>query len=55
MRAQPTGLLEVTVTVRWIPLVPAADGTWVAWPVRTTTLEPGDDGSQLDPGEARPW
>jgi hypothetical protein len=24
---QPSGLLEVTVSVRWIPLVPAAYGT----------------------------
>jgi hypothetical protein len=36
MCAQPTGLLAVTVVVRWIPLVTAAYGTWVARPV------PGD-------------
>jgi hypothetical protein len=39
--------LRVTVTVRWIPLVPAPYGTWVARPARTTTLAPGGDGSQL--------
>ena len=33
--AQPNGLLEVTVTDRRIPLVPAACGTWVARPTRT--------------------
>jgi hypothetical protein len=44
---QPTGLLEVTVTVRCIPLVTAAYGTWVARPVRMTTLPPDGDGSQL--------
>ena len=32
--AQPNGLLRVTVVVRWIPLVTAAYGTWVARPVR---------------------
>jgi hypothetical protein len=32
--AQPKGLLGVTVTNRWIPLVTAAYGTWVARPVR---------------------
>src|SRR5215213_10590136 len=37
--AQPTGLLEVTVTDRWIPLVTVAYGTLVARPVRMT-LEP---------------
>jgi hypothetical protein len=46
--AQPTGLLEVTVTDRCIPLVTAACGTRVVRPVRTTTLGPGGDGSQLD-------
>jgi hypothetical protein len=34
--AQPDGPLEVTVSVRWIPLVTAAYGTRVARPVRTT-------------------
>jgi hypothetical protein len=48
MRAQPTGLLEVTVTVRYIPLVTAAYGTRVARPARTTMLAAGGDGSQLD-------
>ena len=52
-RAQPVGLLEVTVVVRWIPLVPAACGTRVARPARTTMLAPGGDGSQLD-GRVRP-
>jgi hypothetical protein len=47
-RAQPTGLLGVTVTVRWIPLVPAAYGMWMARPARTTMLRPGGDRSQLD-------
>ena len=28
--AQPIGLLHVTVSVRWLPLVTAACGTWVA-------------------------
>ena len=45
--------LGVTVTVRWIPLVTAAYGTWVARPVRTTMLAPGGDGSQLG-GRVRP-
>jgi hypothetical protein len=36
MRAQPTGLLEVTVTDRYIPLVIAACGTRVARPARMT-------------------
>ena len=34
---QPTRLLGVTVSVRWIPLVTAACGTWVARPARTAT------------------
>ena len=34
----PNGLLGVTVSVRWIPLVTAAYGTWVARPVRATML-----------------
>jgi hypothetical protein len=36
--AQSTELLEVTVIVRWIPLVTAAYGTRVARPARTTML-----------------
>jgi hypothetical protein len=36
--AQPNGLLRVTVIVRWIPLVTAAYGTWVARPARTTNV-----------------
>ena len=36
--AKPNGLFEVTVTVRYIPLVTAAYGTRVARPVRTTTI-----------------
>jgi hypothetical protein len=47
-RAQSNGLLEVTVTVRWIPLVTAVCGTRVARPARTTMLAPGGDSSQLD-------
>jgi hypothetical protein len=39
---QPSRLLRVTVTIRWIPLVTAACGTWVARPARTTMLAPGD-------------
>jgi hypothetical protein len=42
-----SGYLRVTVTVRWIPLVTAAYGTWVARPARTTRLAAGGDGSQL--------
>jgi hypothetical protein len=41
------GPLEVTVGVRWIPLVTAAYGTRVARPTRTTRLARGGDGSQL--------
>jgi hypothetical protein len=47
------------VNVRCIPLVPAAYGTRVARPARTTLLPPGGDGSQpgrrvrLVPGD--PW
>jgi hypothetical protein len=44
---QSNGLPEVTVVVRWIPLVPAAYGTRVARPARTTMLVPGGNGSQL--------
>jgi hypothetical protein len=50
---QPTGLLEVTVTVRWIPLVPAACGTRVARPVRTTMAAPAATASPRPEGEAR--
>jgi hypothetical protein len=35
MRAQPTGLLELTVIDRYIPLVTAAYGTRVARPAAT--------------------
>ena len=45
--AQPNVLIRVTVIVRWIPLVTAACGTWVARPASTTTLVRGGDGSQL--------
>jgi hypothetical protein len=38
--AQPNGLLRVTVADRWIPLVTAAYGTWVARPTPTTMLVP---------------
>ena len=37
-RRQPNGLLEVTVIVRWIPLVTAACGTWLARPAGTTIV-----------------
>jgi hypothetical protein len=37
-RAQLSTFLQVTATVRWIPLVPAACGTRVARPARTTML-----------------
>ena len=37
--AQPDRLLEVTVTDRWIPLVTAAYGTWVARLARTMRLD----------------
>jgi hypothetical protein len=36
--AQPTGLREVTVMIRWIPLVTAAYGMRVARPASTTWL-----------------
>jgi hypothetical protein len=42
---QPNGLLQVTVIVRWIPLVTAAYGTRVARPARTTMLGPRSNGS----------
>jgi hypothetical protein len=35
------------VTVRCIPLVTAACGTWVARPARTTSFARGRDGFQL--------
>jgi hypothetical protein len=38
----------MTVTVRWIPLVPAACGTRVARQARTARIERGGDGSQLE-------
>ena len=47
--AQSTALLEVTVTVRWIPPVSAAYGTWVARPAITTRFAPGGDGSPARP------
>jgi hypothetical protein len=47
MHAEPTGLVEVTVTVRWIPLVTAAYGMHVARPASATTLVADGDGSQL--------
>jgi hypothetical protein len=43
----PNGLLEVTVSIRWTPLVTAAYGTWVARPARTTMLAPGGDDFRL--------
>jgi hypothetical protein len=46
MRTHSNGLLEVTVTIRWIPLMTAAYGTRVAQSARTTMLPPGGDGSQ---------
>jgi hypothetical protein len=45
--AQPIGLLYVTVSVRWLPLVPAPYGTWVARPVGTMWLAPVGEGSPL--------
>jgi hypothetical protein len=47
---QPNGRLEVTVTVRSIPLMTAAYGMWVARPARTTILAPGGDGSNSAAG-----
>lgn len=46
--AQPTGLLEVTMTARRMPFVLALTGMWVARPERTMSLPPGGDGSQPD-------
>jgi hypothetical protein len=54
MCAQPTGLLEVTVVVRWIPLETAAYGRWVARPARTTMLAPDGDVLTRPEGEAHP-
>jgi hypothetical protein len=48
--AQPAGLLEVTVTVRSMPLVTAPYGTRVARPLRTTLVSRGDVGSTLAAG-----
>src|SRR5215218_8670001 len=45
--AQRTGLPEVTVTDRCIPLLTAAYGTRVARPARTAMFAPGGVGSQL--------
>jgi len=50
----PTGLFEVTVTVRYIPLVTAAYGTRVARPVRTTRLHLAAMAPSSPEGEARP-
>jgi hypothetical protein len=53
--AQPDRPLEVTVTVRWIPLVPAAYGTRVAQPARTTIVSRLARRLPAHPeGEARP-
>jgi hypothetical protein len=49
-RGKLNGLLRVTVSVRWIPLVTAAYGTQVARPARTTTLAPDGDGSSSTAG-----
>jgi hypothetical protein len=48
--AKLNGLLRVTVSVRWIPLVTAAYGTQVARPARTTTLARDGDGSSSTAG-----
>jgi hypothetical protein len=48
--AKLNGLLRVTVSVPWIPLVTAAYGTQVAQPARTTTLAPDGDGSSSTAG-----
>jgi hypothetical protein len=50
MCTQPTGLLEVTVTVRSIPLVTAPYGTRVARPLTTTQVSRGAVGSTLAAG-----
>jgi hypothetical protein len=44
---QHQGPLQLTVSVRYIPLVTAAYGTWVARPTRTTTLAAGRQRLQL--------
>jgi hypothetical protein len=49
------GLLHVTATVRWIPLLPAAYGTRVARPASTTMLVPDGYGAPRAEGEACPW
>jgi hypothetical protein len=38
MGGEPNGFLQMTVADRYIPLVTAAYGTWVARPARTTML-----------------
>jgi hypothetical protein len=50
---QPSGLLRVTVTDRWIPLVPARYGTWVARPARTTSSHVTTTAPARPEGEAR--
>ena len=45
--AQPNGLREVTVTDRYVPLVTAAYGMWVARPARNDDASHWGDGSQL--------
>jgi hypothetical protein len=50
---QPNGLLELTVTVRCIPLVTAAYGTWVARQAFTTMLGRGEQ--QLADAVQRIW
>jgi len=52
--AQFNDPLRVTVTVRWIPPVPAAYGTWVARPARTTTCAPGGTAPNSTEGEVHP-
>jgi hypothetical protein len=47
--AQPNVPIRVTAIVRWLPLVTAAYGTWVARPAGTTSLAPGSHGSHLGP------
>jgi hypothetical protein len=49
-RAQPNGLLELTVTDRYMPLATAAYGMRVARPARTPIISlrpPGDLGHRL--------
>jgi hypothetical protein len=52
--AQPNGLLRVTMTDRYVPLVTAACGTWVARPMRMTVLPPGATALSSAEGEVRP-